>query len=55
MRKVAEALGVVDGHIVFGPFTDTMFLMVLVASFVLLYTVIGGLWAVIVNDFVQLI
>ncbi len=55
MRKVAESLGVVDGHIVLGVFTDTILLMLLVALFLLLYTVLGGLWAVVVNDFVQLI
>ncbi len=55
MRKVAESLGVVDGHIVFGPFTDTILLMILVALFLLIYTVLGGLWAVVVNDFVQLV
>ena len=55
MRKVAESLGVVDGHIVFGPFTDTILLMILVALFLLVYTVLGGLWAVVINDFVQLV
>ena len=55
MRKVAESLGVVDGHIIFGPLTDTMFFMILVALFLLIYTVLGGLWAVVVNDFVQLV
>ena len=55
MRKVAESLGVVDGHIIFGPLTDTMFFMILVAFFLLIYTVLGGLWAVVVNDFVQLV
>jgi Na+/proline symporter len=55
LRKVAESLGVVDGHIVFAPFTDTILLMILVALFLLLYTVLGGLWAVVVNDFVQLV
>ena len=55
MRKVAESLGVVDGHIVFGPFTDTLLLMILVATFLLIYTVLGGLWAVVLNDFVQLV
>jgi Na+/proline symporter len=55
MRKVAEALGVVDGHIVFGMFTDTMILMILVSIFLLIYTVLGGLWAVVVNDFLQLV
>ena len=55
LRKVAESLGVVDGHTVFGVFTDTIVLMILVALFLLIYTVMGGLWAVIVNDFVQLV
>ncbi len=55
LRKVAESLGVVDGHNIFGFFTDTMLLMVLVALFLLVYTVLGGLWAVVVNDFVQLV
>ncbi len=55
MRKVAEALGVVDGHIMFGFFTDTMLLMICIASFLLVYTVLGGLLAVVVNDFVQLV
>ena len=55
MRKVAESLGVVDGHIVFGVFTDTILLMIIVALFLLVYTVLGGLWAVVINDFLQLI
>jgi len=55
MRKVAESLGVVDGHTVFWVFTDTIILMVLVALFLLFYTVLGGFWAVVVNDFVQLL
>ncbi len=55
MRKVAESLGVVDGHMIFGPLTDTMFFMIFVALFLLIYTVLGGLWAVVVNDFVQLV
>mgnify|MGYP001169421835 CR=1 FL=1 len=55
MRKVAESLGVVDGHAVLGVFTDTTVLMILVALFLLFYTVLGGLWAVVVNDFVQLL
>ena len=55
MRKVAESLGIVNGHIVFGVFTDTILLMILVALFLLVYTVLGGLWAVVVNDFVQLV
>ncbi len=55
MRKVAEALAVVDGHIVFFGVTDTMLLMILVASFLLIYTVLGGLLAVVVNDFIQLV
>ncbi len=55
MRKVAESLGVVDGHIVFGVFTDTILLMIIVALFLLVYTVLGGLWAVVINDFLQLV
>jgi len=55
LRKVAESLGVVDGHIVFGVFTDTKLLMIIVALFLLVYTVLGGLWAVVINDFLQLI
>ncbi len=55
MRKVAESLGVVDGHIVFGHVTDTILLMIIVALFLLIYTVLGGLWAVVVSDFVQLL
>ena len=55
MRKVAEALGVVDGHQVFWFFTDTIILMVLVAIFMLIYTVLGGLWAVVINDSIQLL
>ncbi len=55
MRKVAEALGVVDGHHVVWFFTDTIILMVSVAIFMLIYTVLGGLWAVVVNDSIQLL
>ncbi len=55
MRKVAESLGVVDGHILFFGFTDTIFFMIIVALFLLIYTVLGGLWAVVINDFVQLV
>jgi len=55
MRKVAEALGLVDGHIAFFVFTDTTCFMVIVALFLLIYTVLGGLWAVVINDFVQLV
>ncbi len=55
MRKVSESLGIVDGHNVFGMFTDTTILLILVAIFMLGYTVLGGLWAVVINDFVQLI
>ena len=55
MRKVAEALGIVDGHLVFGSFSDTFLLLVVVAALMLIYTVVGGLWAVVVNDFVQLV
>ncbi len=55
MRKVCEALEIVDGHQVFSVFTDTSILLFIVASFMLFYTVAGGFWAVVVNDFVQLL
>ncbi|ABX09533.1 sodium:solute symporter family protein [Prochlorococcus marinus] len=55
MRKVAEALGIVDGHTIFGPFSDTLLLLIVVAFLLLVYTVVGGLWAVVVNDLIQLI
>ena len=55
MRKVAEALNVVDGHIVFAGISDTFFLLLIVASFMLFYTILGGLWAVVVTDMIQLI
>ncbi len=55
MRKVAEALGIVDGHLVFGGISDTILLMACVAALLLAYTVIGGLWAVVVNDLLQLV
>ncbi|WP_320673949.1 sodium:solute symporter family protein [Prochlorococcus sp. MIT 1341] len=54
MRKVMEALGIVQGRLIVGGMTDTMFLLVLVAVLMLAYTVIGGLWAVVVNDLIQL-
>ncbi len=55
MRKVAEALGIVDGHMLFGYISDTILLLIVVAILMLIYTVVGGLWAVVVNDFVQLV
>ncbi|KGG13509.1 MULTISPECIES: sodium:solute symporter family protein [Prochlorococcus] len=55
IRKVAEALGIVDGHLVFGPISDTLLFLIAVATLLLVYTVVGGLWAVVVNDFIQLI
>ena len=54
MRKVSEALGIVDGHIVLGGISDTILLLIIVAVLILIYTVVGGLWAVVVNDLVQL-
>ncbi len=54
MRKVAEALEIVDGHIVLGSITDTLLLLILVAVLLLCYTVLGGFWAVVVNDAIQL-
>jgi len=55
MRKVAEALDIVDGHLLFGYISDTFFLLIVVAALTLIYTVVGGLWAVVINDFVQLV
>ncbi len=55
MRKVAEALEIVDGHLIYGPISDTFLLLIIIAALMLFYTVIGGLWAVVVNDLVQLV
>ncbi len=55
IRKVVEAIGIVDGRAMIGGVTDTMLLLFFIAVFMLIYTVIGGLWAVVVNDLVQLI
>ena len=57
MRKVVEALGIVSNTPMasLGGVTDTVALLVVVAAFVLIYTVAGGLWAVVVTDFVQLV
>lgn len=55
MRKVIEALGIVSGRPIIGGVSDTVLLMLLVAIFVLIYTVAGGLWAVVVTDLVQLV
>ena len=55
MRKVAEALLIVDGHIVFAGISDTLILLIIVACLTLIYTVAGGLWAVVVTDSIQLI
>ena len=56
MRKVAEALQIVGGKPLIGDkVTDTFLLLAVVAAFVLVYTVIGGLWAVVITDFVQLV
>ncbi len=54
MRKVVEALGIVQGTQVLGNITDTMILLSFVALLMLAYTVVGGLWAVVVNDLFQL-
>ena len=55
MRKVVEALGIVEGRPAFGGLTDTVWLLVVVAAMVLIYTVAGGLWAVVVTDGIQLL
>ena len=57
MRKVVEALGIVSNRPVaaVGGLPDTVLLLAVVAVMVLVYTVAGGLWAVVVTDFVQLL
>ena len=57
MRKVVEALGIVAGSpvAVLGGTPDTVVLLAVVAVMVLVYTVDGGLWAVVITDFVQLL
>ncbi len=55
LRKVAEAFGMVDGHMIYGLVSDSLLLLIVVAFFMLVYTVLGGLWAVVVNDLVQLL
>ncbi len=55
LRKVAEALQIVNGHIVFAGISDTFFLLIIVASFMLFYTIMGGLWAVVITDMLQLL
>ena len=55
LRKVVEALGIVSGEPWALGISDTVWLMAIVALLVLGYTVAGGLWAVVVTDFVQLV
>ncbi len=55
MRKVIESLKIVEGKIVVGGLTDTMLLLIFVGVLVLIYTVIGGLWAVVTTDLFQLL
>ena len=57
MRKVVEALGVVSDKPIqaAGGLSDTLVLLIIVAALVLAYTVAGGLWAVVITDFVQLL
>ena len=57
MRKVVEALGIVSNRpvVAVGGLPDTVLLLAVVALMVLVYTVAGGLWAVVVTDFVQLV
>ena len=57
MRKVVEALGIVSNQPVAaaGGITDTLLLLSIVAALVLAYTVAGGLWAVVITDFIQLL
>ncbi|MGB1776468.1 MAG: sodium:solute symporter family protein [Synechococcus sp.] len=57
MRKVVEALGIVSNQPVVwaGGLPDTPLLLSIVAVLVLAYTVAGGLWAVVITDFIQLL
>jgi len=57
MRKVVEALGIVSNQPIqaAGGLSDTVLLLIIVAALVLAYTVAGGLWAVVITDFVQLL
>ena len=55
LRKVVEALGIVSGSPAAFDVPDTMWLLAVVALMVLVYTVAGGLWAVVVTDLVQLV
>jgi SSS family solute:Na+ symporter len=57
MRKVVEALGIVSDQPIpaFAGLSDTVLLLAVVAGLVLTYTAAGGLWAVVVTDFVQLL
>ncbi len=57
MRKVVEALGIVSNQPMasLAGLPDMVALLAVVAVLVLIYTVAGGLWAVVVTDFVQLV
>ena len=57
MRKVIEALGIVSDQPIqaAGGLSDTLVLLIIVAALVLAYTVAGGLWAVVITDFIQLL
>ena len=57
MRKVVEALGIVSDQPIqaAGGLSDTLLLLIIVAALVLAYTVAGGLWAVVITDFIQLL
>ena len=55
LRKVVEALGIVRGEPSFLGLSDTVWLLAIVALLVVSYTVVGGLWAVVMTDLVQLV
>ena len=57
MRKVVGALGIVSDQPIpaAGGLSDTLLLLIIVAALVLAYTAAGGLWAVVITDFIQLI
>ena len=55
MRYGGEGVIICVGHYVWGGLSDTILLLSVVAAFMLIYTVLGGFLAVVVNDLFQLI
>ncbi|BEV36650.1 sodium:solute symporter family protein [Synechococcus sp. M16CYN] len=54
LRKVMEALDVVNGRTNVLGLSDTVWLLVIVALMVVSYTAVGGLWAVVMTDLIHL-